>query len=577
MDEQSVRSALQRVLNSEEFRRAERASAFLSYVVEKDLAGLTEHINGTTIAQDVFDRDTDFDPNTDPIVRVQAGRVRKMLEAYYAGEGEDAPVTIHIPVGGYVPAYEFRRDAEAVAPVPEVSAGQNTPSETPHRLHGLVEAPALVLGLLVIGLLNAGIVRSRAPVLTAELPDVGSQPRIFVSEFEYAGDPSLQGLLKKGFQIELIDSLARFKELFVYGADAPYDGTNRAGMGASSPQFAPSFFLSGSIEYIQRRLAVTSQLVDLSSSNVIWSKSYTFASAEPHHVSEMRSSIAADVAASLGQPYGVVQSQLDRAVAGVEEITFDDYVCLLRFYSYAREKSAVEHANVRACLEAAVTHSPHYSVGWAALSWMYGDERRYGFNPKAGALPPVQRALDAAKRAVAEDPHNAMAHEYLAEAFALNKNFVSAQHAYERALDLNPNDSDLLAGYGWNLIVVDNSAQGKSLVERAIKLNPGHPPWYHGGLAIYHYRNGSFTDAHTHALEYREENSALSLALLTAICVRTDREAEAATGWQEFNLTYPDNAANPGMLFQNWHFSRPMVGKLVADLKAAARYSLDTM
>ncbi|MFZ2100693.1 MAG: hypothetical protein WAU86_09030, partial [Oricola sp.] len=102
-----IRQALGTVLQSETFSRSERSRDLLKYIVERDLEGESDRLKGFAIALDVFDREDNFDPSTDAVVRVQAGRLRDLLETYYSGEGADAPLRITIPRGTYVPVYAF--------------------------------------------------------------------------------------------------------------------------------------------------------------------------------------------------------------------------------------------------------------------------------------------------------------------------------------------------------------------------------------------------------------------------------------------------------------------------------------
>jgi hypothetical protein len=81
----AVREALERVCASEGFRKAPQLAAFLRYVVERTLAGDAASLKGYSIATEALGRGPDFDPQSDPIVRVEAGRLRRTLEGYYAG------------------------------------------------------------------------------------------------------------------------------------------------------------------------------------------------------------------------------------------------------------------------------------------------------------------------------------------------------------------------------------------------------------------------------------------------------------------------------------------------------------
>lgn len=107
----AVRDELARVLASPAFQRAPRLRRFLAYCVEGVLAGEGERLKEYALGVDVFDRGAGFDPKADPIVRVDARRLRKALADYYASEGAADPVEIALPTGSYQPAFRARTDA----------------------------------------------------------------------------------------------------------------------------------------------------------------------------------------------------------------------------------------------------------------------------------------------------------------------------------------------------------------------------------------------------------------------------------------------------------------------------------
>lgn len=102
-----IKDALERVLNSKSFVRSARARELLRYLVEEEQAGNGALLKGFSIAQDVFGKDDEFDPSTDAVVRVQAGRLRELLAGYYEEDGAQDPVKIVVPRGTYVPIYEL--------------------------------------------------------------------------------------------------------------------------------------------------------------------------------------------------------------------------------------------------------------------------------------------------------------------------------------------------------------------------------------------------------------------------------------------------------------------------------------
>lgn len=101
-----VVEALGRVLESRAFRRSPRARGFLAFVVTETLAGRGDRLSERTVARHALGRGHDFDGRDDASVRVQAVRVRRHLEDYYAAEGADDPVRITLARGSYVPAFE---------------------------------------------------------------------------------------------------------------------------------------------------------------------------------------------------------------------------------------------------------------------------------------------------------------------------------------------------------------------------------------------------------------------------------------------------------------------------------------
>src|SRR3954451_16640802 len=94
-----------------ELRHSERKRRFLKYVVQEPLAGRADRIKACTIAVDVFDRDPSFDPLADPVVRIEAGRLRRCLEHCYLAEGAADRIRITIPKGGYVPQFIVTEEA----------------------------------------------------------------------------------------------------------------------------------------------------------------------------------------------------------------------------------------------------------------------------------------------------------------------------------------------------------------------------------------------------------------------------------------------------------------------------------
>ena len=117
----AVCEQLQKILDSPSFEASERRKRFLRYVVEEMLAGRADRLKGYAIATQVFDRDDSFDPQTDPVVRLEARRLRRALEHYYLTAGRDDPIRIEIPKGDTRPSARCGSTRHSILPLRQVN------------------------------------------------------------------------------------------------------------------------------------------------------------------------------------------------------------------------------------------------------------------------------------------------------------------------------------------------------------------------------------------------------------------------------------------------------------------------
>ncbi len=104
-DHAEIRAELERVLAHPSFRRAERSSALLRFVVEQTLAGHADRLKEYTLGAEALGRGAAFDPRVDPIVRAEASRLRARLDEYYEDEGQQHTVRLVLAKGSYVPQF----------------------------------------------------------------------------------------------------------------------------------------------------------------------------------------------------------------------------------------------------------------------------------------------------------------------------------------------------------------------------------------------------------------------------------------------------------------------------------------
>ncbi|HEV7339811.1 MAG TPA: adenylate cyclase, partial [Bosea sp. (in: a-proteobacteria)] len=168
----------------------------------------------------------------------------------------------------------------------------------------------------------------------------------------------------------------------------------------------------------------------------------------------------------------------------------DAYLCVLRFYQYRKVLNQEEHAATRACLEQTTQRYPAYSTAWAMLAYLYLDEDRFALNIRRSGPAATSRAREAAEHAVRLDPANARALQALMTVLFFSREPEAALRAGERALVLNPNDTEVLAEYGSRVAQAGDWSRGAAMMEDALARSPAQTGYYVGLVALAYFMQG---------------------------------------------------------------------------------------
>ncbi len=154
----AVFEELDRILESRFFKNALRSRQFLEYVVRHKLEGPAEQLKERTIGTAVFQRSPGYATGEDPVVRVQAGEVRRRVEQYYQSLPSSSAVRIELQPGSYSPAFHWTSaDSESV---PE--RHQPSPAQ-PHRFR-ISAYPAIFAAFLLLLVLGFVLIHNRPRV-----------------------------------------------------------------------------------------------------------------------------------------------------------------------------------------------------------------------------------------------------------------------------------------------------------------------------------------------------------------------------------------------------------------------------
>lgn len=564
--ESAVRRQLERILESPEFQRSRRLADFLGYIVEETLQGRPERIKAYSIAVEVFHRDQTFDPQSDPAVRIEAGRLRRELEHYYLTAGISDPVDIEIPKGSYVPKFGFRH---IPAPVHDDSAAK----ADAHGMGPTVAAPArsaagiwlqwrwIGTGAILAGLFALVWIGTH-PKDDAMAHDDRSQPSVLVLPFTGLGGRQDVKAHATAISDELKARLVRFREVTFVTPPASAAGT--------SPNDWPSarYLLDGTVRADDTHLRITANLIDRSRGTIVWSDVYDIDLAA-NDVISLEQEIASRMATAVAQPYGVLFRSAEQK-SGLQAWTSaqDVYQCSIDFYHYRSVLSAELHRTVRDCLQRSVVESPNNATAWAMLSYTYLDEDRFGFNTVLEP-PPMGRALLAARRAVQLDPANIRALQAMMTALFFNREPEESLRVGEQAYRLNPDDTELLGEYGSRLMQAGEHERGMVMMEESLSRNPGASGYYAGMLALGAYLSG---DDHKALLMIRRADlQRFPIYHLVAAIIfnRNGLARDSAVSRNTFATMRPNFFANLDAELDRRNFRREDREKIAADALAA--------
>ena len=502
--------------------------SFLGFIVAESLEGRADRLKEFTIATEVFGRDDSFDPQTNTIVRVEAGRLRRRLERYYLTDGAADPIRIDLPKGAYVPL--FRATPQSEAATQPVADRRPDPSDA---------AIALPAG-----------------------------PSIAVLPFaNLSGDPE-QEFFADGITEEIINGLTRFPELRVIARHSTfkYKG-QRLDIRDVGRDLGVRYVLEGSVRRGGDLVRVTGQLIDAADGSHLFSETYDRDLSEKN-ILEIQDSISERLVAAVGQPYGVIARADGRLSQSKPSGHFEAYDAVLRFYEYWNDSSAELHDVVRQSLERAVELDPGYASAWAALGEIYLDELIFGFNPRDDGNQ-LARALDATQRAVMLEPESSMAYHILSNTHFHAGQLDEFKAAGERAIALNPNHADMLADYGLRLCCMGDWERGMALADKAIDLSPTHPGWFHAASALRHYDQGNHEAALAEAKQMGAKGLYWTHVILAMCCGQLGRDQEAGEARAALLEMVPDFGSQAWGLFALWNFSEALTRRFLEGLRKA--------
>jgi adenylate cyclase len=524
---EAIRAQLDRILQSAEFRGSDKQKGFLRFVVDETLEGHASQLKGYTIAVAVYGRAGGFDPQVDPIVRVEAGRLRRTLEHYYLTAGKNDPVRIGIPKGGYVPTFEA---VQAQPPKDETLTLERDRSES-------YSGPSVA----IMPLLN----------LTAD------------EEQDYFCD---------GITEELTAELTRYQEFRVIASQSTTRFKGRKvdpkGIGRD---LGVQFLLAGSIRKYKKAVKVNMELLDTHTSAQIWGESYKRDLTAANLIA-VQEEIAHRVAGAIADQYGSITRRLSSESRKKAPADLMAYDAILRFYHYETVLTPDAFKEALEGLEQAVETEPGYGLAWAMLGHLHADNHAIEFCKIDSSL---EKALMFAQKAVALDPESQFVQDALTLVhFHRGDKEMFLKHA-EQTIALNPNAPYVVGVAGWHLALFGEWERGLALLKKGIQLNPYYPRWFHLARYMDYYRRSEYENAFAEALKFNYPEFFWYPVMRAAALGEMGREGDARAAVDELLKLVPDFATCGRELIRGYVKVEDVVDAVVEGLQKAGLDDLE--
>jgi len=571
----AIREELERILASEPFVASPMLTAFLRHVVEEMLAGRGDRLKAYSIAVGALGRGEDFDPNDNPLVRVQARRLRQALTRFYETCGERAPVRLELPLGSYVPAVlpvgsgETAADLDADEALADVPPGAGAPAADAARPRRRVRRPlvaTILLGLAVV----ASIVWYRSggtpsppaatPGIVAESPtpttigrdlDAAQVLPLFHVDVEIR-DPTAVGVDAEIYRNRIETFARRFDDTVVVtrrSADFP------------TPIGQPLYQLRLLVAREGASINVYFRLVHTGDDRVVRSGALSLGRDVGLGGATTGPELAADLA--LVRDAIELHGAVTRDLASATDLS-PELACLSRAWQDMAAPNREGFFAARDCLGTIVADDPRLVPALTALgtAWL-GDLRRPDDPPREVA---IGRAEELLRRAVRLAPTSAGPYRAIQSLLLMQGDVDAALLAGRRAVELAPDDMNAVGSYGATLARIGRWQEALPLLTRAASTMSSPPKWlqFHRFLALDGLERVDEADREVAFFDGGD-----SPIFLLAVAIRAHRRGDtpaAGAALSRVVHSEPDFAVDPSAYLRARGFADAAVARLILDL-----------
>jgi TolB-like protein len=438
----AIEQQLKRILDSPDFDATNQQRAFLNFIISETLDGNSRDIKGYTVATQVFGRDENFDQAIDPIVSIQANKLRRSLERYYLLTGNMDPVYIEIPKGTYVPVFSKRET-----------------DSTPFPAHG------------------------REQVTDAE----DSWPTLLIKPFHNLAENPDRDFWGAGFAAELAMEINRFQWVRVLRFSP--EGQERR-----STDSGARFIIEGNIREYQDCIKIDAFLTDSRTNTQIWAGTQKL-SGDLSQIIEFQERTATEIGTRIAGEQGVLFKTLAAESKNKPPEQLKTYEAILRYHEYDQSLSPDIFARALEALEHAKIIEPDCGQVWTLLARLYANIYSLEI-PGFAVADTEQKALRFAEKGARLNPGYQGGKAILALVRMLSGDLESARRDIDLAYRLYPDSLYFMDGIGYIKTLLGDWEEGPRLIRKVIRHNPYYKNVVHYPLWVDYLRQGDLRRAY---------------------------------------------------------------------------------
>ncbi len=444
-DAELVEFQLAKILASSHFKSAKQMQNFLQYIVRKTLAGKSNTLKQYTIAVEALDFSEDFDSDTNPVVRIKAGRVRQRLEKYYENEGENDALIISMPKGTYAPV--FTRKPRAMR-LPKVST---TDSRSPK---------------LAVICFSDETQNKESNRLLFQISDV------------------------------MAKELSRFLFITLVVSIPHADKSNtRFAANDIRDKFNADYMLVFYIQQLPKeQFMLVCRLIDSETEEVLWSESYPIDTNIPFN--EQIGIIGNITATVADMQQGLLYHHWGRKLLEDEE-SIPNYYQTIAYYRYYSDNLGLDAFSKAATLcEQRLAENTDDVISNVVFAEYCRRDFVYGFGVIDDAL---KKGKACAQRAIRKNPNSPEAHYSLAQILFCLNDWPGSVNELNMAQDISQYHASIEYGVGFHFCLMGRWTEGVAIVNKIMALSSSYPSWYNLPVFLNEYRQKNYDQALVYA------------------------------------------------------------------------------